>query len=404
MDELIETEKKNELVETNEENGLVELSKDMLLDARNSIQSEKTIKLPIGQMASLGAKIATLVPELNHAKKSLPDDGLYRLANASSGDALKMAKNGNYWGAMKTANGKSKMAQLTKVDPSELTKGTSTALNPATIMIAAALYSIEKDLTDIKETQKKILTFLEIENESQIEADVESLMEITTNYKYNWDNEISVNSSHQLVTDIKNRSRKNVIAYQKKVGDAISSKKLLVTQSKVKSELSDLEKKFKYYRLSLYTLSFATMLDIMLSGNYKEEYLLSTSDEIQKLSEEYSQLFEKGSSYLGKLGSSEIEAKALNGIGFAGKSIGKFIEGIPLVKKGKAGEYLSEKGSHLENNAIEMKKHPTKEFSVVKESGTKVFIEKMRDMNQIYNHTKEICFDKETIYLLSENE
>ncbi len=37
MDELIEAEKKNELVETNEENGLVELSKDMLLDARNSI-------------------------------------------------------------------------------------------------------------------------------------------------------------------------------------------------------------------------------------------------------------------------------------------------------------------------------------------------------------------------------
>lgn len=391
MDELIETEKKNELVE---------LSKDMLLDARNSIQSEKTIKLPIGQIASLGAKIASLVPELNRARQTLPDDGLYRLANASSGDALKMAKNGNYWGAMKTANGKSKMAQLTKVDPSELTKGTSAALNPATIMIAAALYSIEKDLTDIKETQKKILSFLEIENESQIEADVESLMEITSNYKYNWDNEISVNSSHQLVTDIKNRSRKNVIAYQKKVGDAISSKKLLVTQSKVKSELSDLEKKFKYYRLSLYTLSFATMLDIMLSGNYKEEYLLSTSDEIQKLSEEYSQLFEKGSSYLEKLGSSEIKANALNGIGVAGKAIG----GISFLKKGKVGEYLSEKGSHLENNAIEMKCHPTKEFSVVKEPGTKVFVEKMSNMNQIYNHTKEICFDKETIYLLSENE
>lgn len=51
-----------------------------------------------------------------------------------------------------------------------------------------------------------------------------------------------------------------------------------------------------------------------------------------------------------------------------------------------------------------MKWHPTKEFSVVKEPGTKVFVEKMSNMNQIYNHTKEICFDKETIYLLSENE
>ena len=50
------------------------------------------------------------------------------------------------------------------------------------MMMAVALYSIEKDLKQIAETQQKILTFLEVENESQIEADVESLMGIVANY------------------------------------------------------------------------------------------------------------------------------------------------------------------------------------------------------------------------------
>ena len=135
------------------------------------------------------------------------------------------------------------MMQLKKVDPKTVTTEVA-SLNPATIMIAAALYSFEKQLDEIQETQKKILSFLEIENESQIEADVESLIEISTNYKYNLDNEISVSSSHQLVINIKNRSRKNVIVFQKKVIDAIAEKKIIVTQNIVKSTLSDLEKKF----------------------------------------------------------------------------------------------------------------------------------------------------------------
>ena len=37
---------------------------------------------------------------------------LHTIANKVAGDTLKMAKNGNAWGAMKTATGGSKMVQL----------------------------------------------------------------------------------------------------------------------------------------------------------------------------------------------------------------------------------------------------------------------------------------------------
>lgn len=149
---------------------------------------------------------------------------------------MKLAQNGNAWGALKTAAGKSKMAQLTKVENLSAVTQTVAAFNPATVLMAAALYSMEKDLKKITATQQEILSFLEVENESQIEADVGSLVDVVTNYKYNWDNELSMASSHKLVMDIQNRARKNMLAYQKKVLNAISAKKHAITQSKMAAE------------------------------------------------------------------------------------------------------------------------------------------------------------------------
>ena len=403
MGEIINMINTNELETVNDENGLVKLTENLLTDARASINSNKALSVPIAELSSLGAGVSSLLPAFNTVTQttSIATDGLFRVANATAGDTLKMAKNGNAWGAMKTAAGSSKMVQLAEAGPLSATTQTVAAFNPATMMMAAALYSIEKDMKEIAETQKKILTFLEVENESQIEADVESLMEIVTNYKYNWDNELSVASSHKLVMDIQNRARKNMIAYQKKVTDTVSSKQLIVARNKVNAALSDLEKQFKYYRLSLYIFSLASLMEIMLSGNFKEEYIMKVKDEIHNLSDTYRLQFEKASLYLEKLGNAGIETNIVKGIGTAGKAVGKLIGSIPLVKEGSADEFLQDQGTHLQEDAIGMEKKAVKTFAAMGNPGIRVFVEKMEDMIQIYNHTSQTCFDKEKIYLLA---
>lgn len=72
---------------------------------------------------------------------------------------------------------------------------------------------------------------------------------------------------------IKRTVRSSMLSDQKKVNEIVSDKKLIVAQKQVKSACSDLEKKFEYYRLSLYTYSLASLMEIMLGGNYKEEYV-----------------------------------------------------------------------------------------------------------------------------------
>lgn len=382
---------------------LMEITEGLLLDTKSSIENKKTMSVPIAELSALGAGVASLVPAFNTVTTTttLATDGLFTIANKVAGDTLKMAKNGNAWGAMKTATGGSKMVQLAEAGPLTATSQAVSAINPTTMMMAVALYSIEKQLGEIAETQKQILSFLEIKDEAGIEGDLETLSELINNYKHNWDNEIYVQNSHKMVMDIKRTARSNMLASQKRVAELVASKKLVVGQGQVKSTLSEMEKRFKYYKLALYTYSLASMMEIMLGGNYKEEYITGIKDEIIKLSGNYRDLFEKSSLYLEKLGRSAVEANVLKGIGTAGKAVGKFIGSIPLVKEGPVDEFLQDGGANLKKNAIGMEEQAVHQFAALNNSGTHIFVNKMEDMIQIYNHTERICFDNKQIYLVA---
>lgn len=386
-----------------ESKDMMEITEGLLLDTKSSIENKKTMSVPIAELSALGAGVASLVPAFNTVTTTttLATDGLFTIANKVAGDTLKMAKNGNAWGAMKTATGGSKMAQLAEAGPLTATSQAVSAINPTTMMMAVALYSIEKQLGEIAETQKQILSFLEIKDEAGIEGDLETLSELINNYKHNWDNEIYVQNSHKMVMDIKRTARSNMLASQKRVAELVASKKLVVGQGQVKLTLSEMEKRFKYYQLALYTYSLASMMEIMLGGNYKEEYITGIKDEIIKLSGNYRELFEKSSLYLEKLGRSAVEANVLKGIGTAGKAVGKFIGSIPLVKEGPVDEFLQDGGANLKKNAIGMEKQAVHQFAALNNSGTQIFVNKMEDMIQIYNHTERICFDDKQIYLVA---
>ena len=399
MGEIIKIGNNSDLEKVNDEVELVELTEGLLQEARATIENNKTFSMPISGLATLGTGVAALLPAINAITGS--NETLYRLANAAVGDSLKLAKNGNFWGAFHTATGGSKFAQLQAVSPLTTSAQQAAAINPATLMMAVALFSIEKELKQISETGKQILQFLEVEKEAEIEADVETLMNIISKYKLNWDNKHFVSSNHKLVLDIQRTARKNMNSYQKKVNEVLKSKQFIVAQNKVNSTLADLEKKFQYYRLSLYTFSLASMMEIMLSGNFKEEYVTGIKEDIKLMSDTYKGLFDECSFKLEKMGKSALEANIVKGLGTAGKAMGKLIGSIPIVKDGSVDEFLLDKGDNLQKNAQGMEQKAVKTFETIGDPGTNVFVEKMEDIVQIYNHTEQICFDNEKIYLLA---
>uniref|UniRef100_UPI00405674CD hypothetical protein n=1 Tax=Acetatifactor sp. TaxID=1872090 RepID=UPI00405674CD len=217
---------------------MIELTEQLLLDARNTISSNNALSVPIAELSTLGAGVASLVPTLNTVTQTttIAPEGLYQLANAGVGDVLKVAKNGNFWGAFKTAD--------------------------------------------------------------------------------------------------------------------VKSKQFIVAQGKINSMLADLEKKYQYYRLSLYTFSLASLMEVMLSGNFKEEYIVGIRDEIRAMSETYRELFSECSMRLEKMGSVGLEDNVVKGIGTAGKGIDAFLKkhylNAPVaIKNQKIDESFEEALSYL---------------------------------------------------------
>ena len=387
------------------DNILVEIADGLLFDARTDITGEKFLSVPIAELATLGAGVSSLIPKFRTVTQTFTINnttGLYRLTNKASGDVLKVASNGNFWGAIKTSAGTSKLAQLQPVESLTTTTQTVAAINPATIMMAAALFSVEQKLGEIEKMQKQIISFLEMEKESEIEADIEMLLSVMSKYKLNWDNEQFMSSSYKMVLDIQRTARKNMNVYQKKVKEKLKSKDFLVMQNQINSTLNAFQKAFKYYRLSLYTFSMASMMEIMLSGNFKEEYIIGVKEEIEKLSSGYRDLFAQGSIYLENISRVSIEANMRRGIGTASKAVGKFLGGIPLIKEGTVDEFLQDSGVHIKEKAKAIEMSASIAFSEISNPETRVFIDKMEDMIQIYNHTDKICFDDKNIYLIVE--
>ena len=78
------------------------------------LSKDTTFSFPIGELGILGTAAASLIPSLRIVTEtvSVNTTGVYRLANASAGDVLKKAKDGNFWGSMKKAAGGSKMAKF----------------------------------------------------------------------------------------------------------------------------------------------------------------------------------------------------------------------------------------------------------------------------------------------------
>ena len=376
---------------------------ELLQENREELLKNTAISVPIAQLASLGAGVSALIPALRTVTQTaeLEGEGLYRWVNKSAGDVLKSAKNGYKWGASKTATGASKMVQLEEVGQMTATTTATMPIDPATLMIAAALFTIEQKLDKIAETNQKMLLMQVIEKEAEVEADIEKMAAILAAYKHNWNNKIFLSGNYVTAEAIETRARKHMISYQKGVKAVLEDKRLFVSRAKVSAVLEELLKQFKYYRLSLYTFAMAAFIKVILSENYIEENIAQVKAEIEQMSMAYRDAYAVCSVYLEKLSDSAVEANLLKGVSTVSKAAGKIIGSIPVINKGPVDEFLQESGEQLGESALTGERKTVAAFAEISNPGTAVFLEKLDDMIQIYSRTTDICFDDKNIYLIA---
>lgn len=391
-------QKENQIIineEYNKENfNLVEMNNYMLSDVRKETLSNNTYRLSLSKLSKISPITVSTTNNIKTIMEQNPktSGNLYRITNLEKNDSLKAMRDGKtFWGSIKKSDGSSTMAKLKEVNPNNVM-----TLDPTVMMMSVALAEIEQELGEIKELSEKIYSFLEHEKESEIESDLEILNRSINDFRFNLEDEKYLINNHKQVMDIKRTANKNMLFYKKEIKDALSKDKLFTTYNSMNSIIEDIQKKFEYYRLSLYIYSFSTFMEILLLGNYKNDYLLNKKNELEELDNEYSEVFDNALKYVKKNANKSLEGNVLSGLGSAGKAIGNLAE---KVKIKNVNDWFNEKGDNLKQSGQIIKNDFVTKFDNMKESKSRSFINQIEKVNCIYNKTKEIYFDKENIYL-----
>ena len=87
------------------------------------------------------------------------------------------------------------------------------ALTPQIIsagVVSVMIIAVEKELSDIKDMQKQILSYMEEKDIAELVTNTSNLQDIQKDYKYNLDNEKFITVSLNQVQNIKHHSKKMI--------------------------------------------------------------------------------------------------------------------------------------------------------------------------------------------------
>ena len=363
-----------------------------LAERRENISLDKCIKVSFGDVTALGTAFSQLVPAL----RTITTNGTgYIPVNMAAGDVLKSAGKGLYYGAHVTEKGVSKMTIWEKAGSTS----TTMPINPSMIMMAAMLANIEKKLDDIQKTQMKILSFLEQDKQAEQQGNLNVLTDILSGYKHNWDNDQYLRNHHMKVLDIKQASEKNIIFYQEQIAAAIKKMPTIYLDQAVKASITDLGKLFCNYRMALYLYAFSSFLEVMLLGNFRQEYLHQVASKVQEYNEHYQTNFSKCHDMMKKFSAESVETKVIEGIGNACKVLGKSIGSVPFLAQGPVDEWLQDGGEKLLKGNDEKIAKIVAMFSAEEKIGSEMFIDNIKNVGVIGNQTKGIVIEGDALYL-----
>lgn len=359
-----------------------------IAERRKDIRLDQCLKVPFGDIAALGTSFAQMIPSL----RSITMNGVgYIPVNMGVGDVLKKAGEGLVYGSHVTADGTSIYTKWAQAGPASAVM----PINPAAIIVVAMLANIEKKLDDIQDTQMKILSFLEQDKQAEQQGN----LDILKGYKHNWDKAQYRQNHHMKVLDIKQTAEKNIIFYQEQIASEIKALPAIHLDQNVNDGVTKLEKLFRSYRMALFLFAFSSFLEVMLMGNFREEYLNQVADKVRKYNKNYQIQFSKSSDMIKEFSSASLETQIVAGLGNASKALGKLLAFAPLISNGPVDEWLKASGEQLLKGNDEKIAKAVSLFSGNAEADGEVFIDYIRNVGDISNHTTDVLFDGDAVYL-----
>lgn len=396
-----------QIIDLNEEireNSLAEAVNSELLRINDTFNAPLIKKIPITEVAGLGAVFSSFLPKAVEVAGTVAENGgLFRCVFPKGVTGHLAQTGGQYIGGILTTEGS--FAQARWVPVAAGAKGGASAAavsQPVVILVAVAIIGIGMKINEIKKGQEKIIGILERDKKSQLIADYEILQDLLEDYRYYFENETTMTVNLNQVKNIKRNALKDLKSYQEELENIIDSKKSIMKMVSATADIKEIFDRFVHYKLAINVYAMASYMDIMLARNFQEEYLEKEIEALKSVAESYEKIYCSCYDKLGELRKTSISSKAVKGLAWLSKGAGKVINSIPIVDGEKVEEKLVEGSDKLEAFDEKMLNDMLSFFEEYRACGATPIVEHVENLNMISNKKTEMLCDGKVIYMFSE--
>ena len=382
MNEL-ETARKNELLKAMSATELAPL------EVKNEISVQTYSKIPLSRLTALGTGFEPVVSAIQQVTShGQATSGFYKVTIPKGTHLAQFKEKSGFLGTAVGEHGLVGQAQLNPL-----------LCDPTTLLAAAALANIDKKLDAIQEVQQEMLDFLAQKEKSALKADLNFLMDIQNNYKYNWNSEKYKAANHAKVLDIRQEAARQIDFYQEQIKKQLGKKALLHSDHDVQKMLEKVQGEFKEYQLALYIYGFAYFLEVVLQENYEKAYLSAIAKRIDEMAFQYREFYSLAYSQIENLSKSSLQAHLFGGLSAINKGAGTAIAKIPGINKSQIDETLIEAGERIGAYKNRRVQTTMQQLLERQSSCVRPFIDNIKAVNRLYNEPVTLIFNHDTLYL-----
>ena len=265
-------------------------------------------------------------------------------------------------------------------------------------LVAVAVLAVVKQIQDIKDGQKEIVSILERDKKSQLLADYDLLASYMDDYKYYWENEASLVVNLNQAKNIKRNAMKDIRSYTEQIETMISAKKNLLKMQSASRKIGQILDRFVHYKLALHVFALSEYMEVMLSKNFQAEYLPKIAEEIREHALKHRTLYTACYDKIEALKKDAITTQAVNRLADMSRSVGNLIGKIPVVKDGPVDEFLIGVGDSISDTEKKQLEKVLTFFMQYKDSGLVPVAEHIDMINHLSNTPVVMLYDKNVIH------
>lgn len=372
------------------------------IDREIALQNtDSAASFPLGKIAEYGGAAASIAQVLQGAAEASKTTGqLYQCVfpQGAAGGVLANAKDFGNLGAIFKDGKLVGQARWIPVDGAA--NAGIAAIAPAMIFVTAMTVQINKKLDHLQKTADEILEFLELDKQSHMKADLQTLSDIINSYRLSFDNESFIQTKLKQIDDIKRDALSNINFYETKA-QAEAEKDEFLHFNFAPNKFNNVQKFFGGYRSAVYLYSFASFLEVMLMGDYRKETIDNLLKSLEDCSNRYQGFYDsclhqlQESAYTGL--DNQVARVAADAAGFLGGVLGS----IPVIRLSPVDEALGDASRTLKNVSEETVEGMLNEFRRNEHTDCDIFEENARMIDDYFNKPVALITDGEQIIVKS---